>query len=178
MNLCRSISFYFIWKLKLLFDIFPCMIACNHFLYGAFLFSYDRLLKFAIHIYLLYPVMFIHSLLSLMIAHDIQWIPNLQRYFLVVIFCHLQRLRTFGGSEVRLSYILDTTIKHVTLLSTTWLFISTTLFWWILKQEMSRCPDLMAAFAVLMLAQKIPRSIVVFFSRLCCLLISNLIALN
>lgn len=175
MNLCHSVSFYFSWKLKLLFDIFPDMIACNHFLYGAFLFSYDRLLKFAIHIYLLYPVMFSHSLLSLMIAHDIQWIPNLQRYFLVVIFCHLQRLRIFGGSEVLRSYILDATIKHVALLSTTWLFISTTLFWWILK---SRCPDLMAAFAVLTLAQKIPRSIVVFFSRLCCLLISNLIALN
>lgn len=75
--------------------------------------------------------------------------------------------------EVCLSYILEDMIKRVALLP----FLPVDI-WWILKWEMSRCPDLMAAFAALMLAQKIPRSIVVFFSMLSWLLISNLIALS
>lgn len=140
------------------------MIAGSHFLYGTLLFSYDRLLKFAIHlsdIYLLYPILFIRCFSSLRIANDTQLITNRLKHFLVLIFCHLQCLRTSSGSEVRLSYILDNIIKHVALLP-----FPPVDFWWILKMEMSRCPDLMAAFAVLMVAQAIPRSIVVFLNTL------------
>lgn len=177
MNSCSSVSFYFGWKLKSLFDIFPDMIADSHFLYGTLLFSYDRLLKFAIHfsdIYLLYPILFIRSLS--LVTEDCKWYPvnhKSTETFSGVNFLPSSAFEDLWWVLRFVCYILEDIIKRVALLP----FLPVDI-WWILKWEMSRCPGLMAAFAALMLAQKIPRSIVVFFSMLSWLLISNLIALS